>query len=692
MLTKDFLLEIGCEELPPRTLNQLSCSLSQNIKKELKKAALSFKSIHRYATPRRLAILIKSLTSKQPSRILERQGPRVKVAFAKDGTPTIPCLEFARSCGVLTDQLQIKIKKKEAFIYCQIEQPGQPTCKLLPEIIQSAIKNLNIPKAMYWGSHPESFVRPVHWVTILLDKEVIPTSILGHAADRKTFGNRFHHPNSISITQPSDYQNLLLNHGMVIVDFNKRRKKIHDLIKKTAASKGEVVINKELLKEVTGMVEWPVALLGHFKPEFLTLPPELLITSIEVQQRCFPVKNNQGDLLPYFILISNISSKNPQCIIKGNERVINARLSDASFFYHNDLKVSLESRLRKLSGIMFHHQLGSLADKTTRILKLTNFITKNLKEVNKKLTQRAALLAKCDLVTEIVCEFPSLQGTMGYHYALHDKESEIIAQAIKDHYLPRFSGNKLPGNLEGVCVGLADRLDTLIGIIGINKSPTGHKDPFGLRRAALGILRLLIEKELPLDLLGLLKEAEKNYINPLPNQNVVNQSLDFIIERLRSWYIENNVSPSVFMAVLATHPTEPLDFDRRIKAIQYFQTLPSSSALTAAYKRVSNILKKQSFEITADHNYIDTSLFDSDAEHDLVEALKIHSTSINNLYKKGDYTKALSELPILTDLIDKFFDKVMVMVNDTKKRHNRLAILTSLQQLFTKIADFSLLI
>ena len=688
MATQDFLLEIGCEELPSLTLDKLSYALSQNIKRGLKKAKLSFESSYHYATPRRLTVLIKNLIPEQSSRTLERQGPSVKIAFAKDGTPTIACLGFARSCGVSTDQLHIKETKKGVFVYCYIKQPGQPTYKLLPEIIQSVIKNLSIPKAMRWGNHSESFVRPVRWITMLLDTEVIPATILGHTADRKTFGHRFHHPKAITINKPSDYQKLLLTHGMVIADFDKRREKIRELIKKTALSKGEVIIDEELLKEVTGMVEWPVALLGRFKPEFLKLPPEVLITTMKVHQRCFPIKNNQSDLLPYFILISNIVSKDPKCIIEGNERVINARLADASFFYHNDLKVSLESRLTKLVGIIFQQQLGTLLDKTTRIFKLATFISKQVK-ADKKLTKRAALLAKCDLVSEMVYEFPSLQGTMGYYYALHDKESKIIAKAIKDHYLPRFSGDNLPQNLESTCIALADRLDTLIGIIGINKLPTSEKDPFALRRAALAILRLLIEKELPLDLLVLLKEAEKNYVSRLPNQSAVNQSFNFIIERLRGWYLEKSVPPAVFIAVLAAHPTEPLDFDRRIKAVQYFQTFPEANALTAANKRVSNILKKQSAEIEV--NCINSSLFDSDAEHRLAEELRIHAKSINNLYKKADYIKVLSELATLKDPIDMFFDKVMVMVDDKKKRDNRLALLTSLRRLFMKIADISLL-
>lgn len=686
-MTKDLLLEIGCEELPPRTLDKLSFNLSQSLKKELEKVDLNFESIHWYATPRRLAVLVKKLKSEQPPRILERQGPSVKAAFAKDGTPTIACLGFARSCGVLTDQLQIKKTEKGTFVFCRIEQAGQSTIILLPNIIQSAIKNLSIPKVMRWGSYTESFVRPVRWVTILLDKEVVQTTVLGHAANRKTFGHRFHHPKAIIITQPSDYQQLLLSHGMVIADFVKRQEKVRRLITKVVASKGEVIIDEDLLQEVTGMTEWPVALLGHINLKFLTLPPEVLTTTMKIHQRCFPVKDNRGELSPYFVIISNIISKNPKFVIEGNERVINARLADASFFYLRDLTIPLENRIKKLSGIIFQKQLGTLADKTERISKLASFISKAI-GANEKLTKRAAFLSKCDLTSEMVYEFPSLQGIMGYYYALHDKEPIIIAQAIKDHYLPKFSRDDLPINLEGVCVALADRVDTLIGIFGINKFPTGDKDPFALRRTALGILRLLIEKKLPIDLISLLMEAKKNYIHELPNQNVITHCFNFIIERLRIWYIEKNISPSIFMAVLAVHPTKPLDFDRRVKAVQYFQTLPESNALTAAHKRVFNILKKQSHNT---NHIVDTSLFDSDAERNLSEALKFHEKSINNMCKNSEYTKALSELATLKDPIDTFFNKVMVMTNDKKKRENRLALLTSLRELFTKIADISLL-
>ena len=688
MVTRDFLLEIGCEELPPRILDKLSRTLSQNIKRELENAELSFESIHHYATPRRLAILIKNLISEQPSRVFKRQGPSVKEAFAKDGTPTIACLGFARSCGVLTNQLQIKETEKGAFIYYRVKKPGQLTSKLLPKVIQSAIKNFSTPNVMRWGNHSKSFICPVHWITMLFDKEVIPTTILDHDTDRKTFGHRFHCPKAISITQPIDYQQLLLNHGMVIVDFNERREKIRELIKKTASLKGEAIIDEELLKEVTGMVEWPVALLGHFELEFLKLPPEILVTTIKVHQRCFPVKNKQGALLPYFIFISNIVSKDPKYIIEGNELVINARLADASFFYYNDLKFLLENRLPKLAGMIFQQQLGNLLDKTIRISKIAVFIANKIR-LDEDMIKRAALLSKCDLVSRIVCEFPRLRGIMGYYYALHDNESKTIAQAIKDHYLPRFAGDSLPKDLEGACIAIADRLDTLIGIIGINKLPTGNKDPFALRRVALGILRLLIEKKLPLDLVVLLKETEKNYINQLPNKNVVDQSFNFIIERLRSWYLKKNVSLEIFIAVLATHPTEPLDFDRRIKAVQYFQTLPEASSLIAANKRVGNILKKRVVEIGV--NQINSSLFNSDAERRLAEALETHAKSVNKLCEKAEYTKALSELAVLNDPINRFFDQVTVISDDKKKRDNRLILLLSLKQLLTKIANISLL-
>lgn len=688
MATQDFLFEIGCEELPPSTLNKLSNSLSRNIQTQLEKAELSFETLHSFATPRRLAVLINRLPTEQPPRVIERQGPSVKTAFGKDGTPTLACLSFARFCRVSMDQLQIKETKSGDFIYCCTEQPGQATKELLPEIIQTAIKQLPIFKVMRWGGHTEAFIRPVHWAVMMFGKDVVPATILGQMTSAETRGHHFHHPKRMVINQPNDYQRVLLTHGMVIADFEKRLEKIRILIQEATTIKGQVIIDEDLLQEVTGMVEWPVALLGRFKAKFLELPPEVLITAMKVHQRCFSIKDEKGNLLPYFILVSNIESKDPKCIIEGNEHVINARLSDASFFYDNDLSVTLESRLPKLADVVFQRQLGTLADKTKRISKLAAFIAKQI-HIDELLVRRVGLLSKCDLVSEMVYEFPSLQGIMGYYYSLHDKESESLANAIREHYQPRFSGDILPQSLPGACIALADRLDTIIGIIGIHKLPTGDKDPFALRRAAIGVLRILVEKRLPLDLLKLLEEAKKNFIVELPNKEVVDQSFEFIIERLRAWYLEKNVPPAIFMAVLSSQPTQLLDFDRRIKAVQHFQTLPEASALAAANKRVSNILKKQPG--VEKLRLIDDSLFDSDTERILAKELKVHAESVNNLYKKADYIKALSELASLKELIDTFFDEVVVMVDDKKKRDNRLVLLSSLRQLFTQIADISLL-
>ncbi|AJC50152.1 glycine--tRNA ligase subunit beta [Coxiella endosymbiont of Amblyomma americanum] len=687
MVTKDFLLEIGCEELPPHILEVLSRSLSQNVKREIEKFMLSFESIHHYATPRRLAILVNKLTSRQNSSTVERIGPNVKLAFKKDGTPTTACLGFARSCGVPINQLQTKKTEQGTFVVWHMAQPNKTTYELLPKIIQSTIKNLAISRTMRWGKNSEYFVRPVHWIMVLLGREVVPVSIFGHVATCNTFGHRFHYPHAISITQPRDYQRLL-NRRMVIVDFNKRCEKIRELVKKSASLKGEAIVDEKLLKEVTGMVEWPTALLGHFKIEFLKLPPEILVTTMQVYQRCFPIKNEKGNLLPYFVLISNIESKDPKCVISGNERVINSRLSDAAFFYHNDFKILPKDRLSKLSGIIFQKQLGTLLEKTTRISKLSVLIANKI-AANEELTKRAALLSKCDLVSKTVCEFPNLRGVMGYYYALYNKETKTVAQAIRDHYLPRSSKDNLPKNLEGTCIALADRLDTLIGIIGINKCPAGNKDPFALRRVAFGIVRLLIEKRLPLSLLMLLRRTEENYNDLLPNKNVTIWSFNFIIERLRSWYLEKNVPSNILSAVLSIRCTTLLDFDLRIKALQYFQTLPGANILTTIHKRVSNILKNTSVRITIDQ--IDLSAFDSDADRKLVEELKIHIQSVNNLYKETHYKKALLELIQLKDLIHAFFNNVMIMIDDKKRRDNRLAILIALKQLFMKIADFSLL-
>lgn len=688
MKAQDFLLEIGCEELPPQALEALSAALLQALEHQLKKADLSFTSSHVYATPRRLAVMIHDVIVQQPPRSIERQGPNVKAAFDKSGTPTLACLGFARSAGVSTDQLKIKELSNGSFVFCTIEQSGKRTLELLPDIIEAAIKQLPLSKPMRWGDGDISFIRPVHWVLALFGHDNIDAMILGKQTTKETRGHRFHHPKPLVINQPKDYPSILMTQGMVIADFGKRREKIRELVVKAALSLGNVILDEGLLSEIASVVEWPTALLGEFKKEFLDLPQEVLITTLKVHQRCFSVKSKTGSLLPYFVLVSNIESKDPKQVIEGNERVINARLTDAAFFYRNDLRLSLESRLDKLTGVLFQHDLGTIYEKSLRLEKLTAAIMTSI-EPSSKLGARAGKLAKCDLVSAMVYEFPSLQGIMGYYYALHDKEPLAIAEAIREHYLPKFSGDVLPNSSLGAALALADRLDTLIGIFGIHKAPRSDKDPFALRRAALGVLRILIEKKLPLDLLFLLHEAEKNYSVNLPNKEVVAHVFEFMMERLRAFYSDKGVDSSIISAVLAVKPTTPLDFDRRLTAVQFFKMLPEAEALAIANKRVGNILKKQP-EALLGHS-IDSELFESDAEHHLAALIDQQSKKFNALYEKASYTEALSELALLKNPVDQFFNDVMVMVDDQKKCANRLALLSSLHHLFTKVADISLL-
>ncbi len=682
----DFLFEIGCEELPSSMLAKLSVALGEKLANELANASLTHQEIQLFATPRRLAVLIPELISQQPGKKTERFGPNADSAYDKSGTPTMACLGFAKSCGVTADQLRVKETPKGKRVCCTIEQTGSPTTALLPNIIQQAVKKLPIPKVMRWNTHDTAFIRPVHWVVALYGETIIPMTVLGKAASNITYGHRFHHPAALTITHPKDYNTLLYSKAYVIADFETRKQLIHKEIKKVAAH-DTPIINEKLLEEVTALVEWPVALKGHFTEDFLRIPREVLITSMQTHQKCFAVEDNAGKLRPFFILISNIESKAPSAVIHGNERVINARLADAAFFYDQDCKHRLDSFAERLDQVIFQKQLGSLGDKSRRITQLAGVIARAI-HCDANQAKRASELAKCDLLSEMVYEFPGLQGIMGYYYALKDQEPSDVATAIKEHYWPRFSKDKLPETLTGCAVALADRLDTLVGILGINLIPTGDKDPYALRRAAHGIFRIMIEKALPLDLMDLLNQAVQQYQSALSHDQAAQLAFDFIIERLRFWYVEQGVAVEVFESVLARHPQQPLDFHQRILAVQTFQTLPEADALAAANKRVSNILKKIDGVIPEETN---DALFDSDAERILAKQLTAHSQTVNNYYQQADYTKALTELATLKEPVDNFFDQVMVMTDDTQKRNNRLALLASLQKLFTQVADISLL-
>ncbi len=686
MNKQDFLLEIGCEEIPANMQQTLSHNLREQLSQLLSENKLTFTNIKCFSTPRRLAIIVNELDTIQPAQSFERQGPGLQEAYDKNGTPTLMCIGFAKSCGVSVDQLETKETPKGKRLFCVSKKPGQQTKELLPEIVSKAISKLSIPKPMRWGNHTTSFIRPVHWVVMLFGDELIPAEILGQKTTRDTLGHRFHHPKPIRISKPSEYNLLLYSQGFVIADFEARKNVIQKSIRALENDNQKVIVDENLLDEVTGLVEWPVVLKGTFDKSFLTVPKEALMTAMKTHQKCFPVVDKNDQLLPYFILTSNIMSKNPEMVVAGNERVIRARLSDAAFFYQQDLSRSLLNRLPQLDSIIFQDQLGSLGDKTQRLIKLITHLSKKINLENAH-AKRAAQLCKCDLVTGMVSEFPNLQGIMGCYYALHDQESENVATAIREHYLPKFSGDVLPQTEMGVCLALADRIDTLTGIIGIGKIPTGDKDPFALRRTAHGIVRLLIEKKLDIDLLGLLKESKKLFAVELSNQNVINDTFDFIMGRLKSYYIEQGIAVEVFEAVNARKPSSLFDFDRRVKAVMHFQKLPEAISLAAANKRVLNILKKQTTKLSCAHS----KYFEFPAEHELDKKLDICANAVNALYEKADYEKALSELSTLKEPIDQFFDSVMVMVDDENKKQNRLALLKQIGNLLGKVADISLL-
>jgi glycyl-tRNA synthetase beta chain len=685
----DFLLEIGTEELPSRSLKSLIAALASGIKEGLAKAGLEHEQLDTFVTPRRLAVLVKQLAAAQATRLVERKGPLLSAAYDAQGQPTKACLGFAQSCGVEVKDLQVQETEKGQWLYFQQEQAGAETITLLPEIVRHAINKLPIPKPMRWSDSDTEFVRPVHWVVMLFDSTRIDAEILGQTTTEETYGHRFHHPGPLLINHPQNYAEILENPGYVLADFTHRKNKIKEQISHLASQYGTAIIDEDLLDEVTGLVEWPTALLGHFDPTFLKVPPEALISSMKNHQKCFPVIDTKEKLLPYFITVSNILSKDPAEVIKGNERVIRARLSDAHFFYQTDSKQALESHLEKLKTVIFQKQLGSVYEKAERLAQLSVFIAQKL-GADTKQAARAGLLAKTDLMTSMVGEFPELQGIMGYYYAKQDKEADTVAIAIREQYLPRFSGDDLPSTPIGCALAIADRLDTLVGIFGINQMPTGEKDPFGLRRAALGILRIIIERQLPLDLIELLEQAQGAYTHTgaLENPDAKNQILTFMLERLRYWYLEQAVSTEVFAAVAARQPSEPLDFQRRVQAVQHFQQLPQAKSLAAANKRVSNILKKISVDPA---QLVNPTLLEESSEKQLAELLIEKTKVVANLKAEKKYTEILVSLAELQEPVDLFFDRVLVMTDDEKLRNNRLILLSQLQRLFLNVADIALL-
>lgn len=689
VMYQDCLLEIGCEELPTASLQPIVLALSQQLQNQLSTAELSFSQVESFVTPRRIAVIIHELADCQPQRTVEQLGPPISMAYGKDGQPTAACMGFARTCGIEVSQLIIKDTAKGQRVAYIYQQTGMRTEALLPHIVQKALSQLPIAKPMRWANHSFTFLRPVHWVILLYGDHCVDTEILGARSQPFTYGHRFLHPQKIAINLASQYVPSLMTPGFVIAGFDDRRTRIQELIRDSLKPHEQAVIDQELLDEVTALVEWPVALRGHFKHEFLSVPKEVLIASMQTHQKCFPVMNDQQQLQPTFIVISNLVSKDPQAVVSGNERVINARLKDAAFFYTKDCQHPLLELAPKLHHVTFQQQLGSLAQKTERLVQLSLLIARQI-GADITLTSEAAAMAKCDLLSEMVGEFPQLQGVMGYYYALNDGYSEKCALAIKQHYRPRFAKDQLPDDLEGCALALADRIDTLVGILGINQAPTGDKDPFGLRRLALGIGRILVEKSLAIDLWELLLAAQQNFRGTvtLPNHLVVEETFQFILQRLKSWYLERAVSIDVFNAVAACRPTILLDFDQRISAIMAFKHMPEVQSLAAANKRVSNILKKQANEIP---QAVNDQLLILPAEQVLAKLLKQHKQAIQALCQQRNYSAALTQLAIFKPAVDDFFDQVMVMVEDLDIRQNRLALLNQLRQLLTLIADIALL-
>ncbi len=687
MTTQNFLVEIGTEELPPKALKTLATSFADNVEAELNQAGLTFDKIEWFAAPRRLAVKVLNLTTQQPSKEIEKRGPAVSAAFDAEGKPTKAAEGWARGCGITVEQAERIATDKGEWLVHRAKIEGQPTKNLLNDIVANALAKLPIPKPMRWADKTVQFIRPVHTVTMLLGDELIEGEILGVASARTIRGHRFLGEKEFEIQHADQYPQLLREKGSVVADFNERKAEIFAKSQAKATALGGVAdIEESLLEEVTSLVEYPNVLAAKFEERFLAVPAEALVYTMKGDQKYFPIYDKDGKLLPHFIFVSNINPEDPTAIIEGNEKVVRPRLTDAEFFFKTDLKQKLVDRLPRLETVLFQQQLGTLKDKTDRIEQLAGEIAKQIGADEAK-AKRAGLLSKCDLMTNMVFEFTDTQGVMGMHYARHDGEDEEVAVALNEQYMPRFAGDELPKSLVASAVALADKFDTLTGIFGIGQAPKGSADPFALRRAALGALRIIVEKNLPLDLEDLVKKSAALFGDKLTNQNVVADVVDFMLGRFRAWYQDEGIAVDVIQAVLARRPTRPADFDARVRAVSHFRTLDSAEALAAANKRVSNILAKADAAI----GEINLTACVEPAEKALAEAVLALRTEVQPLIAQGDYTAVLDKLANLRAPVDSFFDNVMVNAEDPALRQNRLAILNTLQGLFLQVADISVL-
>ena len=683
MSAQDFLVELGTEELPPKALNTLADAFLAGIEKGLQSAGLKFEAKKVYAAPRRLAVLLTALETQQPDRSINLDGPPRQAAFDADGNPTQAALGFAKKCGVELseiDQSGPKLRFSQVIT-------GKPTASLLPTIVEDSLNDLPIPKRMRWGARKEEFVRPTQWLVMLLGDDVIDCTILAQKAGRDSRGHRFHHPHSVRISAPANYLNDL-RAAYVLADANERRELISKRTEELARlQEGTAIVPPSLLDEVTALVEWPVPLVCSFEERFLDVPQEALITTMQDNQKYFCLLDVDGKLLPRFITVANIESKDPQQIIAGNEKVVRPRLTDAEFFFKQDKKQKLEDFNLRLQNVVFQEKLGSVYDKAVRVSKLAAYIAPRIGG-DAAWAARAGLLSKCDLATEMVGEFPEMQGVAGYYYALNDGEPDDVALALNEQYMPRGAGAELPTTLTGAAVAIADKLDTLVGIFGIGMLPTGSKDPYALRRAALGVLRILIDKKLDLDLTQAVVFAVGQFGGKVKQTGLAEQVLEFVFDRLRARYEDEGVDVSVYLSVRALQPGSALDFDQRVQAVQAFRKLPEADALAAVNKRVSNLLSKADNLGNAD---VDPGLFADAKEFSLNSAIAKAENAVKPLIAERNYAEALARLATLREPVDAFFEAVMINAEDAGVRKNRYAMLARLRGLFINIADISVL-
>ncbi|EKO3736722.1 glycine--tRNA ligase subunit beta [Vibrio metschnikovii] len=686
-MAKEFLIELGTEELPPKQLRTLAEAFAANFSAELAAAELTHDGVKWFATPRRLALKVTNLAEKQADKVQEKRGPAISVAFDAEGNPTKAAQGWARGNGITVEQAdRLKTEQGEWLLFKQ-EVKGQAAKAIVVELAAKALANLPIAKPMRWGDKETQFIRPVKTLTMLLGDELIEGEILGVASARTIRGHRFMGEKEFTIDSAQQYPDILEQRGKVIADYETRKATIIAGAQQAAQQVGGIAeLDDDLVEEVTALVEWPVVLTAKFEEKFLNVPSEALVYTMKGDQKYFPVYDANKQLLPNFIFVTNIESKEPRHVIEGNEKVVRPRLADAEFFFNTDLKSKLIDRLPQLETAIFQQKLGTIKDKTDRITELAGYIAE---QIGADVTQakRAGLLAKCDLMTSMVFEFTDTQGVMGMHYARHDGEPEAVALAMNEQYMPRFAGDQLPSDGVSSALAMADKLDTIVGIFGIGQAPKGS-DPFALRRASLGVLRIIVEYGYKLDLVDLVAKAKSLFGDRLTNEAVEHDVIEFMLGRFRAWYQDEGFSVDVIQAVLARRPTKPADFDQRVKAVSHFRELEAAEALAAANKRVGNILAKFAGQLPAE---VDLALLQEPAEKALAQDVAVMSEALEPVFASGDYQQALSQLASLREPVDAFFDNVMVMADDEALKQNRLTLLNDLRNLFLQIADISLL-